>query len=73
MIKLDPLFAYELLAVCQAFIDDQGCLHEDIDYKPGLVISPDILNSSWPHDGSHYNLVASIGEYLITIQVLLAF
>ena len=30
------MLAYELLAVCPAFIDGQGCLRESIDYKPGL-------------------------------------
>ena len=27
-----------------------------------LVESPDILDTSWPHGGSHYDLVASIEE-----------
>ena len=52
-----------MLAVCPAFIDGQGCLHESIDYKPGLVKSPDILDTSLPYGGSHYDLVASIEEY----------
>ena len=30
-IELGPLFAYELLAVCRAFIDGQGCLRENIN------------------------------------------
>ena len=51
-----------MLAVCPAFIDGQGCLRESIDYKPDLVKSPVILDTSWPHGGSHYDLVASIEE-----------
>ena len=39
-----------------------GCLRESIDYKPGLIKSPDILDTSWPHSGSHFDLVASIEE-----------
>ena len=61
-IKLGSLFACKLLSVCPAFIDGQGCLCESIDYKPGLVKSLDILDTSWPHGGSHYDLVASIEE-----------
>ena len=53
---------YKLLTVCPAFIDGQGCLRESIGYKPGLVESPDILDTSWPHDGSHYDSVVSIEE-----------
>ena len=59
---MGPLFACELLAVYLAFIDGQGCLRESIDYKPGLVKSPDILDTSWPHSDSDYDLVASIVE-----------
>ena len=35
---------------------------KSIDYEHGLVISPDIFDISWPHGGSHYDLVASIEE-----------
>ena len=54
-----------MLAVYPAFIDVQGpsCLRESINYyKPDLVKSPDILDTSWPHGGSHYDLVVSIEE-----------
>ena len=51
-----------MFADCSAFIDGQGCLCESIDYKPGLVKSPDIIDTSWPHGGSHYDLVASVEE-----------
>ena len=30
--------------------------------KPGLVKSPDIIDTSLPHDGSNYDLAASIEE-----------
>ena len=60
--ELGFLFAYKLLALCPAFIDGQGCLRESIDYKLGLVKSPDILDTSWPHGGKHYDLVAPIEE-----------
>ena len=51
-----------MLAVCPALIDGHGCLREGIEYKPGLVKSPDIIDISWSHGGSHYDLVASIEE-----------
>ena len=35
---------------------------ESINYKPGVVKRPDILDTSWLHGGSHYDLVASIEE-----------
>ena len=47
--------------MCQALIDGQRC-RESINYKSGLVKSPDILDTSWPHGGSHNDLVTSIEE-----------
>ena len=48
--------------VCPTFIAGQGCLLESIDYKPGLVKSPDILDTTRPRGGSDYDLVSSIEE-----------
>ena len=53
-----------MLAVCLAFIDGQGCLCESIDYKLGLVKIPDNIDTSWPHGGNHYDLIASFEEHL---------
>ena len=50
------------LPACPAFIDGQGCLRESIDYKPDLVKSPNSLDTSGLHGGSHFDLIAPIEE-----------